>query len=66
MKTLWVLLLVTGYGFDSDSFETKSLGGYDTVAECHVAATKIFWERMPINQEAICIRVEARANDDDD
>ena len=49
---------MTGYGVDSDSFDTKSLGGYDTIAECHVAATQIFWERMPINQEAMCIRVE--------
>ncbi len=58
MKVVWVLLLVTGYGVDSDSFDTKSLGGYDTIAECHVAATQIFWDRMPINQEAVCIRVE--------
>ena len=58
MKIVWVLLLVTGYGVDSDSFDTKSLGGYDTIAECHVAATQIFWENMPINQEAMCIRVE--------
>ena len=58
MKVVWVLLLVTGYGVDSDSFDTKSLGGYDTIAECHVAATQIFWDAMPINQEAVCIRVE--------
>jgi len=37
MKVVWVLLLVTGYGVDS--FDTKSHGGYDTIAECHVAAT---------------------------
>jgi len=56
VKVVWVLLLVTGYGVDS--FDTKSLGDYDTVAECHVAATQIFWENMPINKEAMCIRVE--------
>ena len=66
MKVVWVLLLVTGYGVDSDSFDTKSLGGYLTIAECHVAATKIFWERMPINQEAVCIRVEYQGDDGDD
>jgi len=64
VKIVWVLLLVTGYGVDS--FDTKSLGGYDTIAECHVAATHIFWERMPINQEALCIRVEYEGDDSDD
>ena len=66
MKVVWVLLLVTGFGVDSDSFDTKSLGGYDTIAECHFASTKIFWERMPINQEAVCIRIEYEEYDDDD
>ena len=66
MKVVWVLLLVTGYGVDSDSFDTKSLGGYATIAECHVAATTIFWESMPMNQEAMCIRVEYQGVDSDD
>lgn len=66
MKVVWVLLLVTGYGVDSDSFDTKSLGGYATIAECHVAATQIFWENMPINKEAMCIRVEYWGDDNDD
>lgn len=66
MKVVWVLLLVTGYGVDSDSFDTKSLGGYATIAECHVAATQIFWEAMPMNQEAMCIRVEYQGVDSDD
>jgi len=56
VKPVWVLLLVTGFGVDE--FDTKSLGGYDTMAECHVASTQTFWENMPINQEALCIRVE--------
>tara|TARA_A100001011_G_scaffold395902_1_gene492240 strand:- start:9654 stop:9848 length:195 start_codon:yes stop_codon:yes gene_type:complete len=64
VKVVWVLLLVTGYGVDS--FDTKSLGDYDTVAECHVAATQIFWENMPINKEAMCIRVEYWGGDNDD
>jgi len=55
-------LLVTGFGVDE--FDTKSLGGYDTMAECHVASTQTFWENMPINQEALCIRVETRIDDD--
>ena len=64
MKVVWVLLLVTAYGVDSDSFDTKSLGGYATIAECHVAATTIFWEHMPMNQEALCTRVEHQSNVD--
>ncbi len=64
MKVVWVLLLVTGYGVDN--FDTKSLGGFDTIASCHVAATQIFWERMPMNQEAMCIRVEYMGDDSDD
>jgi len=64
MKVVWVLLLVTGYGVDE--FDTKSLGGYDTMAQCYVASTQIFWERMPINQEALCIRVEYEGDGGDD
>ena len=64
MKVVWVLLLVTGYGVDE--FDTKSLGGYDTMAKCYLASTQIFWENMPINQEALCIRVEYMDNDTDD
>jgi len=64
MKVVWVLLLVTGFGVDE--FDTKSLGGYDTMAQCYVASTQIFWERMPINQEALCIRVEYEGDGGDD
>jgi hypothetical protein len=61
MKVVWVLLLVTGLGVDE--FDTKPLGGYDTMAECYVASTQIFWERMPMNQEALCLRVEYESYD---
>ncbi len=64
MKIVWVLLLVTGYGVDE--FDTKSLGGYDTMAQCYVVSTQIFWERMPINQEPLCISVEYEREDGDD
>lgn len=60
MKVVWVLLLVTGHGVET--FDTKSLGGYDTMAECYVASTQIFWERMLMNQEAVCIRVELQGD----
>lgn len=52
----WVLLLIIAEGFSE--FETKSLGYFDTIAQCHVSSTKVFWEDMPLNQEAVCIRVE--------
>ena len=55
-KVVWVLLLVTA--FSSEDFEFESIGTYDTIAECYVASTQEFWEEMPINQEALCIRVE--------
>jgi len=52
----WVLLLIIAKGFNG--FETKPLGYFDTIAQCHVSSTQIFWEDMPFNQEAVCIRVE--------
>jgi len=55
-KVVWVLLLVTA--FSSEDFEFEPIGTYDTIAECYVASTQEFWEEMPINQEALCIRVE--------
>ncbi len=55
-KVVWVLLLVTA--FSSEDFEFEPIGAYDTIAECYVASTQEFWEEMPINQEALCIRVE--------
>ncbi len=52
----WVLVLVA---FSGGDFETKMLGGYDTVAQCHVATTEIFWgEKMPINEGIVCMRIE--------
>jgi hypothetical protein len=56
VEITWVLLLVTA--LSSDNFIVEDFGGYDTMSECYVASTKIFWENMPINKEALCIRVE--------
>tara|TARA_Y100000361_G_scaffold118098_1_gene109367 strand:+ start:641 stop:799 length:159 start_codon:yes stop_codon:yes gene_type:complete len=39
-------------------FVTENIGDYETVAECHFAATQMFWEDMPMNKEAVCMRVE--------
>ena len=53
---VWVLLLVTAVS--PDHFITERYGEYDTIAECYFASTQEFWEMMPVNQEALCIRVE--------
>jgi len=52
----WVLLLITAYS--SDDFDFEKIGAYDTIAECHVAATQSFWEVLPMNTEVVCIRTE--------
>ena len=52
----WVLLLITAYS--SDDFDFEKVGAYDTIAECHVAATQTFWEVPPMNTEVVCIRTE--------
>ena len=52
----WVLLLITAYS--SDDFDFEKVGAYDTIAECHVAATQSFWEVLPMNTEVVCIRTE--------
>ena len=62
-KVVWVLLLVTA--FSSEDFEFEPIGTYDTIAEGYVASTQEFWEEMPINQEALCIRVEELTDEKD-
>jgi len=52
----WVLLLITAYS--NDDFDFEKIGAYDTIAECHVAATQSFWEVLPMNTEVVCIRTE--------
>tara|TARA_R100000353_G_scaffold144691_1_gene103714 strand:+ start:266 stop:424 length:159 start_codon:yes stop_codon:yes gene_type:complete len=39
-------------------FVTENIGDYETMAECYVASTQMFWEDMPMNKEAVCMRVE--------
>ena len=55
-KVVWVLLLVTAYNGEDFAFER--IGSYDTIAECYVASTQEFWDEMPLNKEALCMRVE--------
>ena len=38
---IWLLVLVTATKIDK--IDARALGGYETIAECHVAATQIFW-----------------------
>ena len=52
----WILLLVTAYS--NDDFDFEKVGAYDTIAECHLAATQTFWEVLPLNTEVMCIRTE--------
>ena len=48
----WLLLLVVA--IDGD-ITVNVLSEHETMAGCHVAGTKIHWEkRMPINQEMLC------------
>ena len=62
-KVVWVLLLVTA--FSSEDFEFEPIGTYDTIAECYFASTKEFWDDMPMNKEALCMRVEELASEKD-
>lgn len=52
----WILLLVTAYS--NDDFDFEKVGAYDTIAQCHLAATQTFWEVLPLNTEVLCIRTE--------
>ena len=62
-KVAWVLLLVTA--FSSEDFEFEPIGTYDTMAECYFASTNEFWEEIPMNKEALCMRVEELASEKD-
>lgn len=56
VETMWVLVMMTA--LNRYDFVTENIGTYDTMAECYVASTEIFWENVPVNKEAVCIRVE--------
>ena len=49
-------MLVTAY--NGEDFDFEPIGSYDTIAECYVASTQEFWDEMPLNKEALCMRVE--------
>lgn len=54
---IWLLLLIA---ITADGFQVAVIGAYDSIAQCHVAATTtLHWEdRMPINQEAVCMAAD--------
>lgn len=60
MKVVWVLVLLRAVSVDE--FVPTNIGTHETIAQCHVAATTLFWEDMPENHEAVCIRVEYAEN----
>ena len=62
-KVVWILLLVTA--FSREDFEFETIGTYDTMAECYFASTNEFWDEMPMNKEALCMRVEELVREKD-
>ena len=62
-KVVWVLLLVTA--FSNEDFEFQPIGSYNTMAECYFASTQEFWDEMPLNKEALCMRVEELTHEKD-
>ena len=62
-KVVFVLLLVTAYS--GEDFDFEPIGSYDTIAECYVASTQEFWDEMPLNKEALCMRVEEVVHEKD-
>ena len=56
VEVVWVLLLVTA--LNRYDFVTENIGDYETMAECYFASTQMFWDDMPMNKEAVCMRVE--------
>ena len=56
VETVWVLMLITA--LNRYEFVTENVGDYETMAECYFASTQMFWDDMPMNKEAVCMRVE--------
>tara|TARA_R100001443_G_scaffold108189_2_gene118458 strand:- start:163 stop:345 length:183 start_codon:yes stop_codon:yes gene_type:complete len=58
---IWLLVLVIAV--ETDKIETKILSGFPTIEDCHLAAYTILWDKMPMNQEALCIRTETKRDE---
>ena len=59
----WVLVLVTATSVEQ--FDAEGFGMFLTHEQCHQTATKVFWEDMPMNVEAVCIRVGNNGESDE-
>ena len=58
----WLLLMVQISA--SHGFEVAVLSEHETMAECHVAGTRIHWEeRMPVNKEMLCFATDVEVRE---
>jgi|5B_taG_2_1085324.scaffolds.fasta_scaffold07713_5 hypothetical protein len=48
------LILITALGYGN--FNIDVVAWFDTIEDCHSASMGIFWEDLPSNEEALCIR----------
>jgi len=55
MTVKWVLLIVTAINYTD--FDMEPIADYETMSDCYFASTQLFWEDMPLNKEALCMRV---------
>jgi len=59
----WVLLVISLT--EHNTLKHEALGFYDTIAQCHVAATQYHWEdQMPLNEEMVCMRIGIQDGDE--
>lgn len=55
----WLLLMVIAEV--NGELTVQVLSDHRTMAECHVAGTKITWEeRMPVNKEMLCFATDIK------
>jgi hypothetical protein len=56
----WLLLMIIAEV--NGELSVQVLSDHKTMAECHVAGTKIQWEeRMPVNKEMLCFATDVEA-----
>jgi hypothetical protein len=56
----WLLLMVIAEV--NGELTVQVLSDHETMAECHVAGTRIKWEeRMPVNKEMLCFATDVKA-----
>ena len=56
----WLLLMVIAEV--NGELTVQVLSDHETMAECHIAGTRINWEeRMPVNKEMLCFATDVKA-----